>query len=133
MAGLICLFLLPVSLQAQERMVSGRVTDANGAGLAGVSITIKQTNRGTTTDGDGKFQLTVPANATLVISSTGYKTQSIKVDNNTSDLQVKLQEDIARLDEVVVTGLATSVKRRNLSNAVATISSKQLSGAAPER
>lgn len=131
MAGLICLFLLPVSLQAQERMVSGRVTDANGAGLAGVSITIKQTNRGTTTDGDGKFQLTVPANATLVISSTGYKSQSIKVDNNTSDLQIKLQEDIARLDEVVVTGLATSVKRRNLSNAVATISSKQLSGTAP--
>lgn len=131
MAGLICLFLLPVSLQAQERMVSGRVTDANGGGLPGVSIIIKQTNRGTTTDAEGKFQLSVPANATLVISSTGYKTQNIKVDNNSGDLQIKMQEDIARLDEVVVTGLATSVKRRNLSNAVATISSKQLSGTAP--
>jgi hypothetical protein len=45
--------------------------------------------------------------------------------------RLKLEEDVARLDEVIVTGLATSVKRRNLSNAVATISSNQLQGIAP--
>ena len=48
-----------------------------------------------------------------------------------TDLQIKLTEDVARLDEIVVTGLATSVKRRNLSNAVATISSKELNGISP--
>ena len=69
-------------------------------------------------------------NAVLIISATGYKTQTIKTENST-DLQIKLAEDVARLDEIVVTGLSTSVKRRNLANAVAVISSKELNGTAP--
>ncbi len=129
-AGLICLFLLPASLLAQERTISGKITDPNGAPLPAVSVVVKQTNKGTATDAEGKFQLSVPATATLIISSAGLKTQTIQVGTS-AEINVKMEEDVARLDEVVVTGLATSVKRRNLSNAVATLSSKQLSGTAP--
>ena len=74
--------------------------------------------------------LSVPQNAVLIISATGYKTQTIKAGEST-ELQIKLAEDVSRLDEVVVTGLSTSVKRRNLANAVATITSKELNGTAP--
>jgi len=129
-AGLFCLSLLPASLLAQERTVSGKITDANGAALPAVSVVVKQTNKGTATDAEGKFQLIVPANATLIISSAGLKTQTIQVGAST-EINVKMEEDVARLDEVVVTGLATSVKRRNLANAVATLSNKQLNGTAP--
>ena len=129
-AGLFCLSLLPASLLAQERTVSGKITDANGTPLPAVSVVVKQTNKGTATDADGKFQLAVPATATLIISSAGLKTQTIQVGTSL-EINVKMEEDVARLDEVVVTGLATSVKRRNLANAVATLSSKQLTGGAP--
>lgn len=130
-AGLVCLSLLPsASLLAQDRVISGKITDGKDLPLPAISIVVKQTNKGTTTDADGKFQIAVPAKATLIISSAGFKSQTIQVGAST-EITVKMEEDIARLDEVVVTGLATTVKRRNLANAVATISSKQLSGTAP--
>jgi TonB-linked SusC/RagA family outer membrane protein len=91
---------------------------------------ILPTNTGTSTNSDGQFSIEVPAGATLSISSAGYKTKTIAAGTG-EILQVRLEEDFARLDEVVVTGLATSVKRKNLANAVATISSKQLNGVAP--
>jgi TonB-dependent starch-binding outer membrane protein SusC len=131
MSVLLCMLLIPGWLQAQEKNVAGKVTDANGTALPGVSLVIKQTNQGVTTDAEGKFKLTAPANSTLIISSSGFKTQTIKLDDTQTDLQVILQVDAARLDEVVVTGLATNVKRRNLANAVATLSNKQLQGTAP--
>ena len=99
--------------------------------MPGASIVAKKTARSTVTDAEGKFSVTVPENTVLTISSIGFKTQMITIDARTSDLQVKLEEDVARLDEVVVTGLTTGVKRRNLANAVATISSKELNGVAP--
>ena len=123
--------MLSGSLFAQERTITGKVVDGTGAPLLGANIVVKQTNKGTSTDAEGKFQLTVPADATIIISSTGLKSQTIKVGSSITEFQIKLEEDVARLDEVVVTGLATNVKRRNLSNAVATISSKQLQGTAP--
>lgn len=129
-AGLLCIVLLPGYLLAQERTITGKITDGSGTPLLGANIVVKETNQGTSTDAEGKFKLTVPSNATIIISSTGLKSQTIKVGNAT-ELQVKLEEDVARLDEVVVTGLTTTIKRRNLANAVATISSKELNGVAP--
>jgi TonB-dependent starch-binding outer membrane protein SusC len=129
--GCLLIIILPFSLYAQNRTISGRITDATGNPVSGSSITIRQTSQGTATDLDGKFKLSVPPNAVLIISSAGFKSQTIKTDSATFELQIKLAEDIARLDEIVITGLATSVKRRNLANAVATISSKELNGIAP--
>lgn len=130
MAALFFVALLPASLLAQERTITGRITDGTGVPLPAISIVVKQTNRGTATDVEGRFSITAPANATLVITAAGYKSQTIQIGSS-ADLTIKLEEDIARLDEVVVTGLATTVKRRNLANAVATISNKQLQGTAP--
>lgn len=130
-AGLLCLLLMPGWLLAQETTVTGQVTDHRLAPITGASIVIDKTNKGTVTDATGAFSISVPANTKLSISATGYKTTIITTSNTQSTIQVKMEEDAARLDEVVVTGLATNVKRRNLANAVATISSKQLNSVAP--
>jgi len=129
--GLVCMLLLPHSIYAQNKTISGTVTDAKGTPLAGVSVLVEKSTIGTATDAEGKFRLVVPPGASLIISSTGFKSQTFKVNDINGDLSVKLEEDIARLDEVIVTGLATTVKRKNLANAVATVSSKQLNGVAP--
>ncbi len=123
--------LLPCMLFAQNRIITGQVSEANGSPVAGTTISVKNTSATTLTDASGKFSLSAPQNATLIISSTGYKTQTIKADASVITLQVRLAEDVARLDEIVVTGLSTTVKRRNLANAVATISAKELNGTAP--
>ncbi len=123
--------LLPSLLFAQGSIVTGRVTDIRSNPVTGASIVIAKTNTGTVTDTDGKFSLSVPSNASVIISSAGFKSQTIKIGSNQTELAIKLEEDFARLDEVVVTGLATTVKRRNLANAVGTISSKELNGVAP--
>src|SRR5258706_15422477 len=90
--------LLPSLLFAQGRTITGRITDAKSLPIPGVSITVNQTNKGTVTDADGKFTLSVPDNAKLVISSAGFKSQTISVDASQSDIQVKLEEDFAKLD-----------------------------------
>lgn len=131
MAGLLCFLLLPGWLLAQDKIITGKVTDANLIPLTGVNIVINKTNKGTVTDADGKFSLSISGNVKLLISAAGFKTKTITAEAAQTDIQVKMEEDFAKLDEVVVTGLATNVKRRNLANAVATISSKQLSGVAP--
>ena len=119
-----------MSLFAQNKTVTGQVTERNNVPVPYATITVKNSSQAIVSDANGKFTLSVPQNAVLIVSATGYKTQTIKAENST-DLQIKLTEDVARLDEIVVTGLTTSVKRRNLSNAVATISSKELNGIAP--
>src|SRR5438034_580240 len=116
MAGFLLVILLPQFLYAQNKTISGKITDANGNALPFVSIAINKTNQGTITDAAGQFSLSVPANATITISSTGFKSQTINANNVNNELQVKLEEDVAKLDEVVVTGLTTTVKRRNLAN-----------------
>lgn len=120
--------ILPCLLRAQDKTISGKITDVNNNPLPSVTIAVKKSNIATATDADGKFKLTVPNNAELSISAAGYKTQTVPASD---DVQIKLQVDAARLDEVVVTGLATTVKRQNLANAVATISGKELNGIAP--
>src|SRR5256885_9699131 len=97
--------LLPSLLFAQGRTLSGRVTDAKSNPVPGASITINQTNKGTVTDVDGKFTVTAPDNATLSVSSSGFVSKVINVSASQTDIQIRLEEDFAKLDEVVVTGL----------------------------
>ena len=131
MAGLLCFLILPGWLIAQEKTITGKIFDANLNPLSGVNIVISKGSKGAVTDADGKFTLTAPASAKLVVSSAGFKTQTFTVASLQTDVQIKMLEDFAKLDEVVVTGLATNVKRSNLANAVGTISSKELTGVAP--
>ena len=120
----------PFTLFAQNRTVNGTVTAANNTPIPGATITVKSTTQATTTDANGKFSIHVPDNAMLIISIIGYKTQSVNTAGSTN-FNIKLEEDVSRLDEVVVTGLATSVKRKNLANAVEAIGAKELNGVAP--
>ena len=119
---------MPALLRAQTG-VSGTITDQKGSPLVGVSVKVKGSEGGTMTDAGGKFSLVIPGrSATLEISSIGFKTQTVQVSESSPSVSIKLQEDAGRLDEVVVTGLATSVKRANLANAVSSVSAKELVG-----
>lgn len=119
--------LLSVSFAlAQDIQVSGVVTDAsNGESIPGVTVLVKGTTSGTITGIDGKYSMSVPSGSTLVFSSVGYS--SIEVAASEAG-DVSIRTDVTNLDEVVVTGLATSVKRSNLANSVASISSANLTG-----
>lgn len=120
------LALLPSIVLAQVT-VTGTVTDAsNRQPLPGVSIKVKGSLTGTASAANGAYSLSnVPENATLVFSFLGYISQEAKA---APKLDISLREDFAKLDEVVITGLATSVKRSNLANSVATISASELTG-----
>lgn len=109
--------------------VTGTVADANtGDLLVGANIFDPQSNRGTTTDANGAFSLSLPGqNATLRVSYIGYVSKNVDVQADAaSNLRIELSSDIANLEEVVVTGLASSVKRSNLANDVSSISADEL-------
>lgn len=127
----VLLIMLPALLSAQSITVTGKITDSKNNPVPGATIAVKKTAQSAVAGADGNFSINVPVNAVLVISSAGFTSKTITVNANNNSLQVTLEEDIAKLDEVVVTGLATTVKRRNLANAVASISSKELNGVAP--
>src|SRR5450432_3585895 len=131
-AFLICIACIPFVSKAQVKPVTGTVLDGKNHPVSGVSVLIVGQPQGTITDEAGKFKLNVPENSTLVFSYAGYRNQTLKW-NGSSDLKIDLIEDIARLDEVVVTGLSTSIKRRNLANSVVTLNATQLNGVAPSQ
>ena len=123
---------IPVMSRAQIKPVTGTVLDSRNKPLAGVSILVQGKSQGTITGETGKFTINVPENGSLIVTYSGYRSQVIKW-NGTADIKIEMVEDIARLDEVVVTGLNTTIKRRNLANSVVTISATQLNGVAPSQ
>ncbi len=127
--SLLCL-LLPLVMQAQNQTVKGRVTDVAGNPLPGASIAVQKGRQGAVTNAEGRFEINVAPGSKLTINFTGYKSATVTA-NPAEPVHVVLEDDIAKLDEVIVTGLATTVKRRNAANSVATISAKELAGAAP--
>ena len=123
---LLLALLLPAWLMAQT-VVSGRITEsASNKPLEGATVSVKGTRNFTQTDGDGKFSISVAnSDARLIVTYVGYITQTVDAKNSSV---INLVVDNTNLSEVVVTGLATSIKRSNSANAVATISAKQLTG-----
>jgi TonB-linked SusC/RagA family outer membrane protein len=111
--------------------VTGNVTDERtGEPLIGASIILKGTTSGTITDLDGNFSLSLSTtNETeVIVSSIGYLSQTIAVRSGMAPLSIKMKQDATNLEEVVVTGLASSVKRSNLANAVSSVSARDLTG-----
>ncbi len=112
-------------LKPQDIVVNGIVSDLNGQPLPGANIIEKGTNNGAQTDFDGKFSISVKDGGTvLVISYLGFLTQEIAISNQTT-IAVILQEDTAKLDEVVVVGYGTQ-KKVNLTGAVSSVSIKDI-------
>jgi TonB-linked SusC/RagA family outer membrane protein len=112
---------------AQNRAVSGTVTAGDdGSKLPGVSVLVKGTTTGTTTNENGAYTINAPANATLVFSYIGYATQELPV-NNRSTINVILNADAQSLQEVnvVAVGYGTA-RRQDLTGSIASVSSEQL-------
>lgn len=107
-----------------EIKVQGVVADASGMPLAGVTVIVKGTKYGTTTDFDGNFSLNVDENSILVFSYIGYKTIEIPVKGK-SKLNVVLEEEVSSLEEVVITGIVERQKE-SFTGAVNTISGEAL-------
>ncbi|WP_347373808.1 SusC/RagA family TonB-linked outer membrane protein [Aequorivita sp. Q41] len=127
---LLLVFLFPCFMVAQAPL-SGKVIDENNATVPFVNVIEKGTANGTTTDVDGNFTIKVAElPATLVFSSIGFETQEFTASTPNA-IAITLAESAQTLDEVVVTGLATSVKRSNSANAVASISADELTGRTP--
>lgn len=121
----VCLFLSATPLLAQDRSISGRVVGVNdNAPLPGVSILVKGTSTGTTTDANGSYKLNAPANAVLVFSFVGYSPKEIIVGNQ-SVVDVSLELDNRQLNEVVVVGYGT-VKKSDLTGSLASVKSKEI-------
>ena len=114
--------LMPLSLLAQSINVQGVVKDETGEAVIGASVIQKGTSNGAVTDFDGNFQLSVPKNATLVISYIGYSTQEVAVGGKTQ-FDIVLKEDNAMLSEVVVVGYGT-MDKKELTSAISHVGEK---------
>ncbi len=122
---------LPLLLGAQELVTGTVVSSTSGDPVPFVNIVEKGTSNGTTTDFDGNFSLELTKfPGTLAVSSLGFESKEVAV-TSAGAMTIQLAESSESLDEIVVTGLATSVKRSNAANAVASISSEELTGLTP--
>ena len=123
---------------AQNKQVTGTVTDANGSPIAGATVMVDGTSQGTTTGTEGQFAISAPANATLTISFIGYEPQKISIAGK-SFIAISLKEDSQAIDDVIVvaygtakkesfTGSAAVIKGENIEKRVVSNVSKALEG-----
>lgn len=109
---------MSAALWAQNSSVSGKVTSPDGQSLPGVNVVLKGTTTGTITDGDGNYKLEA-IEGTLVFSFIGYQILEIPIDNR-SVIDVKMEEDLTTLEQVVVVGYGTQ-RKKDLTTAVAIV------------
>ena len=116
------------SVHAQFK-ASGLITDESGEPLPGVTVIEKGTARGTITNSAGEFSIEIPTeSATLLFSYIGFSSVEEQVSTTKAKINLSMVADIARLDEVVITGLASGVKRSNSGNAVSSVTGEELTG-----
>jgi TonB-linked SusC/RagA family outer membrane protein len=126
---ILCAVLALAQSFAQERTLSGTVTDAeSGEPMPGASVTVKGTTRGVITDLDGNFQIGVTEGETVTVSFVGYMLQEFPITDQTS-LQVALIADVSELDEVIVIGYGLQ-KKEDKTGAVASIDADELNSGA---
>ncbi|GGX24828.1 SusC/RagA family TonB-linked outer membrane protein [Aquimarina muelleri] len=128
---LLLLIFAPAILLAQETITGKVVIEGTGQGAAFMNVVEEGTNNGTSSDIDGNFSITVnKLPVKLRVFALGFAEKTVPV-STAGDITVQVKESTESLEEVVVTGLATSVKRSNAANAVASISSEDLAGLTP--
>lgn len=124
---MMCFMLSLFSLTAYAQIkITGTASDAaTGDPLSFITIQVKGTTEGTTSDMDGKYSIEVPnGDAILVYSYIGYRTQEITVGNQTQ-INVRLSEEVEALDEVVVVGYGVQNKR-DVTGSIAKVGSEEL-------
>ncbi len=110
---------------AQQKVLTGKITDESGKPLPNVSVKVKGATNGTLTDLEGKFKLNIDSNdQRIVVASIGYIAQEIAIGNNTS-IGISLRSSADNLDEVVVVGYQ-AVKKRELVGAISVIGSAEI-------
>ncbi|MBS4042880.1 MAG: SusC/RagA family TonB-linked outer membrane protein [Chitinophagaceae bacterium] len=118
--------LLISTAQAQNRTISGKVTDEKGAGIAGVTVTVKGTTSGTTTGTDGSYSFSAPSTAkTLVFSAVNFATKEQAIGNSNS-VSVSLTSQDDALSEVVVTSFGIKRDKKTLGYSTPTIAAEDL-------
>jgi TonB-linked SusC/RagA family outer membrane protein len=127
-----CFFMI-VSLGSVtgQYTITGTVLDAKTREpVIGANVVVQNTTKGTLTDFDGKFSYTTDGNQdfNLVITYLGYLSQTVRASASQNSFEIILQEDVTNLEEVIVTGLASSIKRSNLANAVTSLNAQELVG-----
>ncbi len=124
---LCCMLICGIGMIAHAQEVSGTITDSGGVPLAGASVIEKGTTNGVQTDFDGNYMIKVTdASATLTFSYIGFLKKEEALNGRTT-INISLQEDVAKLEEVVVIGYGTQ-RRENVSAAIATVDSEALEG-----
>ncbi|MEY4524684.1 MAG: hypothetical protein RIR57_54, partial [Bacteroidota bacterium] len=119
------MLLLSIQIFAQDRMVTGKVTSSDdGSGIPGASVAVKGTSKGTSTDMDGNYKITVGNSAVLVFSAVGTNSQEVSVGSKTQ-INVSLSADTKSLQEVVVVGYGTQ-KKSQLTGAISSVTAKQI-------
>lgn len=119
--ALVLVLSLGFFAMAQNRMISGTVTDTNGDPIIGAAVIIEGTNSGVVTGSDGKFSISAPSNGTLNISFIGYKQVNVQVDGRTY-IDVVLEDDATRLGEVTVVAYGTK-RKQDLVGSVSAVKS----------
>ncbi|WP_282149163.1 SusC/RagA family TonB-linked outer membrane protein [Algibacter lectus] len=110
---------------AQEKTISGTVSDDSGLPLPGATVLVKGTSTGTSTDFDGKYAIKANQGATLVFSFVGYASKEIAVGSSNS-INISMAEDAAALDEVVITALGIKRNAKELSYSVSTLKNEDI-------
>lgn len=117
------LLLISATVWGQSIKVTGRVTDSkDGTALSGVSVIVKGTANGVSSDANGNYTISAPINATLVLSSVGYGTKEVTVTGTEVNTSLSATAS-SQLNEVVVVGYGT-MKKKDLTGAVALVTSK---------
>jgi TonB-linked SusC/RagA family outer membrane protein len=116
---------------AQVRQIRGRITNVQTEqGVSEATVAVLGTQIVAQADNDGRFVLNAPDGPTnLMVRSIGYKRQQITVPAGQETVNVALEPDVFKLEEIVITGQATGVEQRNLANAVSTVSAAELTRA----
>ena len=120
------LLVFVANAQTTPIKVSGTIKDAKGAGLHGVSVSVKGTSVGTTSDSSGHYSINVPGRqSVLVFSLVSYANKEETVGSRTT-INTSLAEGGSSLDDVVVIGYGGAVKKRDLTGAISSVSAKQI-------
>lgn len=111
--ALLLLCLVTVSVLAQNVQISGQVTDEYGP-VVGATVKVRGLGTGTTTDAEGKYAITVPKNAVLEFSYVGTETVTKKVAEGSHVIDVRLQQMVTDINEVVVTAIGIKQEKKKL-------------------
>jgi TonB-linked SusC/RagA family outer membrane protein len=120
---------VPSALQAQTRVLTGRVIDAaSRAGVPGAVVSVVGSSGFTQANVEGNFRLTIPSgDVVLTARGLGFRRETVRVPSTAQTIDIPLIREAAQLSEVIVTGAATSQERRNIATAVSSVSAEEVS------